>query len=99
METTRRDIENLIDDTIHSVWECKEDNCGCRVLLADGLDGAFVGLSGDGVAIYDINKCIEILMKDTAGEEDSYTTAWEHFWYNTAGAYVGEKTPIWAYVL
>jgi hypothetical protein len=99
METTRRDIENLIDDTLHSVWECEGDNCGCRVLLADGLDGAFVGLSGDGVAIYDINKCIEILMKNTEGEEDPYVTAWEHFWYNVAGAYVGEKTPIWAYVL
>lgn len=61
-------------------------------LLADGLDGAFLGVDENGGAVravYSIEECIRILSKDMSPEE-----AEEYFWYNTAGAYVGEQTPL-----
>jgi hypothetical protein len=62
-----------------------------EVLLADGLDDAFIGLtSGNIRAVYSIDKIIEILSKDMT-EDD----AWEYFHYNIESAYVGEKTPIY----
>tara|TARA_R110000744_G_scaffold10378_2_gene32446 strand:- start:176 stop:427 length:252 start_codon:yes stop_codon:yes gene_type:complete len=67
-----------------------EDN---ECLLADGYEGALIGLSegGNPVAVYDSNKCIEILVKE---DKMSYEDAMEHFYYNTVGSYVGDKTPI-----
>jgi hypothetical protein len=65
---------------------------GMSTLLADGLDGAFLGVDeNDGAvrAVYSIEECIRILSKDMTPEE-----AEEYFWYNTAGAYVGEQTPL-----
>ena len=62
------------------------------VLLADGLDEAFLGVDeNDGVvrAVYSIEECIRILSENMSPEE-----AEEYFWYNTAGAYVGEQTPL-----
>ncbi len=62
-----------------------------EVLLADGLDEAFIGLTSNNIrAVYSIDKIIEILSKDMT-EED----AWEYFHYNIECAYVGEKTPIY----
>jgi hypothetical protein len=62
-----------------------------EVLLADGLDEAFIGLtSGNIRAVYSIDKIIECLSKDMS-EED----AWEYFHYNIECAYVGEKTPLY----
>ncbi len=62
-----------------------------KVLLADGLDEAFIGLTSNNIrAVYSIDKIIEILSKDMT-EED----AWEYFHYNIECAYVGEKTPIY----
>ncbi len=62
-----------------------------EVLLADGLDEAFIGLTTDNIrAVYSIDKIIEILSKDMS-EDD----AWEYFHYNIECAYVGEKTPIY----
>jgi hypothetical protein len=62
-----------------------------EVLLLDGLDEAFIGLtSGNIRAVYNINKIIECLSKDMS-EED----AWEYFHYNIECAYVGEKTPLY----
>lgn len=64
-----------------------------KILLADGFDGAFIGIgsafSGKNVAIYDRAKCIKILEKDMSPDE-----AEEFFSYNTEGAYVGDYTPI-----
>jgi len=65
---------------------------GMSTLLADGLDGAFLGVDeNDGAvrAVYSSGECIRILSKDMSPEE-----AEEYFWYNTAGAYVGEQTPL-----
>ena len=67
-------------------------------MLADGLDGALIGIvrdrwrcNGDPIAVYDRAKCIEILAKDM---EISPEEAEEFFEYNTAGAYVGTTTPM-----
>jgi len=67
-------------------------------LLADGLEGALVGiirdrwrLNGDPIAVYDRAKCIEILAKNLG---TSLEEAEEYFEYNTAGAYVGPSTPM-----
>ena len=69
------------------VSEANED-----MLFADGLDDALVGYieraGMPSIACYDKDKCIEILAKDMTYEE-----AIEYFYFNTAGAYVGENTP------
>lgn len=60
-------------------------------LVADGFDEAIIGVESEQYRlIYSYKKCIEILMRDMS-EEDAI----EHFWYNVAGSYIGEQTPIW----
>lgn len=63
-------------------------------VLADGFDRAFVGISHDQRAVYDIDTIIDILVEDgmTAAE------ALEYFEYNIAFAYVGPQTPIYIFL-
>lgn len=68
------------------------DNLGDdEILVADGFDAAIIGVteSTEPVAVYDWDKCIEILRKDMS-EED----ALEHMSFNVTGAYVGKRTPL-----
>ena len=62
------------------------------MLFADGFDDALIGYieraGMPSIACYDKYKCIEILARDMTYEE-----AIEYFYFNTAGAYVGENTP------
>jgi hypothetical protein len=63
------------------------------ILLADGLDEAFIGIGwqfNTPLAVYDRDKCIEILESQGMTPEE----AQEYFYYNTQGAYVGEQTPV-----
>tara|TARA_R110000824_G_scaffold390651_1_gene587182 strand:+ start:290 stop:529 length:240 start_codon:yes stop_codon:yes gene_type:complete len=66
------------------------------MLLADGFEKAFVGLTipspkGNEVAVYDYMLCIDVLMKrDGMNEEDAI----DYFYFNVVGAYVGEYTPV-----
>lgn len=63
------------------------------ILLADGLDEAFIGIGwqfNTPFAVYDRDKCIEILESQGMTPEE----AQEYFYFNTQGAYVGEQTPI-----
>ena len=63
------------------------------ILKADGFDGAIIGFDEkDMKVVYSIEKCIEILCLDM-DEED----AWEHFFFNVSGSYVGERTPSFIY--
>ena len=67
-----------------------EDN----ILLADGFDAALIG-TGERcgqptLAVYDREKCIEILQ----GQGMSYDEAQEYFDFNVVGAWVGEQTTI-----
>tara|TARA_R100001082_G_scaffold73392_1_gene42162 strand:+ start:946 stop:1167 length:222 start_codon:yes stop_codon:yes gene_type:complete len=62
------------------------------MLLADGFDKAFLGTGrqfNKEIAVYDYEKCIEILAEDMG-----YEDAVEYFEYNVVGSYVGEETPI-----
>lgn len=59
-------------------------------LKADGFDEAVIGVDYHSRRlIYSIDKCIEILCRDMIIDD-----AIEHFYYNVAGSYVGDKTPI-----
>lgn len=66
-----------------------------EILTADGFDDAIIGVDINSMrVIYSVTKVIEIIMKDPdISEGDAY----EHFEFNIAGAYMGEKTPIWCY--
>ena len=63
------------------------------VVLCDDMEEAFIGLgeqfSNPPIAVYDREKCIEILAKDMTYEE-----AIEYFEFNIIGAWVGEQTPM-----
>lgn len=62
-----------------------------QALFADGFDEALVGIDMSSyVAVYDIEKCIDVLMQDTGMTPEESK---EYFEYNTLGAYVGEYTP------
>ena len=65
-------------------------------LLADGLEAALVGYTVNHhhphVAVYDIEKCVQVLVdRDgmTAEEADEFLS------FNTLGAYVGENGPLY----
>ena len=65
-----------------------------ELLLADGLEQAFVGLVVrfnvlDPIACYDYDKVIAGYMEDGMTEEDAI----DYFEYNVIGAWVGERTP------
>lgn len=61
-------------------------------LFVDGFEDAILGVDLTSFrVIYSISKCKEILVKD--GFEPF--EAEEYLFFNTIGAYVGEKTPIW----
>jgi hypothetical protein len=67
-----------------------------EALLADGLEDAFIGYTVNHhhshVAVYDIDKCIEVLVtRDGMTHEE----ADEYLSFNTLGAFVGENGPIY----
>jgi len=69
------------------------------LLTADGFDDALIGIGErinlDSVAVYDVDKCIDILMsRDGMSREEAV----EFFDFNVRGSWVGEKTPIWVYM-
>ena len=61
--------------------------------LMDGFDDALIGVvsqfSNGPLALYDRNKCIDVLMAEGLTESQ----AEEHFSFNCEGAWVGETTP------
>ena len=64
---------------------------GEELLIADGFNDAVIGIDYSSKRlIYSIKACVEILCRDMS-EEDAV----EYFFFNVAGAYVGERTPIW----
>ncbi len=64
-----------------------EEEC----LTADGFESALVGCTygPDVVAVYDINKMIEVLVEEGMDSDEAI----EFLDYNVVSAYVGEKTP------
>ena len=74
-----------------------------KPLLADGFDDAFIGYAlnhktGNMVAVYDSELCIEILMDREKiiddFEEKTLEDAQEYFEFNVLSAYMGEGTPL-----
>jgi hypothetical protein len=71
-------------------------------LQADGFEEAIIGVERESMRlVYSVEKCIEIRMKDYGDDveegDDPRTMAIEDLEFNTFGAYMGEKTPIWAH--
>ena len=67
-----------------------------EALLADGFSEALIGMGTRftyDVAVYDYEKCIEILERDMSRED-----AEEYFDFNVSGAYVGDNTPVFVTV-
>lgn len=63
-----------------------------EILKADGFDDAVIGVEELTMRlIYSVRKCIEILVLGGMSVEEAI----EYFDFNTRGAYVGKKTPIW----
>lgn len=80
-------IRSEIDDILESRGE--------SVLLADGFDDAFIGVSQrinePLLAVYSYDKMVEVLVvRDGMTEEE----ACEYIDFNVVGAWVGEQTPI-----
>jgi hypothetical protein len=78
-------------------------------LVCDGFDEAIIGMAErinlGPVVAYDVDKIIEILMKDMEVEPDDLEEglteedvkremAYEYFYFNVQGAWMGEFTPI-----
>ena len=76
-------------DKEHLMEILEEEEC----LTADGFDDALVGCTygANVIAVYDINKMVEILMEEGTDYEDAV----EFLDYNVVGAYLGEKTPLY----
>ena len=78
-------LKKLIDEWVDERHPDQE------ILLADGFEEAFVGVAyqfDKPVAVFDREKCINILARDMSLEE-----AEEYFQFNVEGAYVGPNTP------
>lgn len=62
-----------------------------QFLKADGFDEAVIGVDLKTMRlIYSVSKCLDILMESMTLED-----AWDYFYFNMEGSYVGESTPIW----
>ena len=71
-------------------------NVRAEILLADGLEGALIGLgrrcSQPDIAVYSIPLAMAVLVtRDGMREEE----AREYLEFNSIGAWVGPATPIW----
>jgi hypothetical protein len=85
---TKEELTKIVEESLG------EDE---NILLADGFEDAFIGIGrqfNTPFAIYDREKCIDILMEDMSNEE-----AEEYFEFNVQGAYVGENTPVFVEML
>jgi hypothetical protein len=80
---TKVEIESSLEDT--------ED----EIMLADGFEDAYLGIGRQFTrvpfAVYDRNKCIDILLKRDGMTEEE---AEEYFQFNVEGAWVGDNTPV-----
>ncbi len=88
--TTRERISDFVEATYSDYSN--------KILLADGFDEAFLGIAenseGNPVAVYSIEKCLDILAEQFKDEEDAMSDAIDYFEFNVKGSYVGEFTPM-----
>ena len=77
-----------------------DDDDTNRPLAAVGFEKALLGYAwlkqfgGACIAVYDRNKCIDILIERDGMD---YEEAVEFFDFNVDGAYVGDHTPVFVY--
>jgi len=68
------------------------------MLQADGFKEAILGIGvrcgQDDILVYDVDKCIEILMQK---DNMTFEEASEYLEFNVVGAWLGKGTPIWLY--
>ena len=65
---------------------------GEELLQADGLDDAIIGIDEMSMRlVYSVSRVLDILVAGGMDLEE----AREYYEFNIAGAWVGEKTPIW----
>lgn len=73
---------------------------GSEAMFADGFDEALIGIcerfGNPPVALYDQDKCLEILMKKN---ECTLEEAFEYLSFNVLQAYVGDCTPAFAVIV
>lgn len=88
---TREDVES---------WLEERGFIDEQILLADGLDTAFIGVAisrdGEYVAVYSIDRCIEGMVERDGMSEDE---AHEFFDFNILGSHVGPKTPMFLHLM
>lgn len=69
-----------------------------EALMADGFEAAIIGVgercSQPAIVVYDAEACVEILMQRDGMD---YEGALEFFTFNTLGAWVGERTPLFVW--
>jgi hypothetical protein len=90
----RRAAEDMSPSPEEVMEALTEGEC----LLADGYEAALIGYVQQFnrvLAVYDWDKCIQILMSQGMSWED----AQEFFEFNTLGAWMGEATPVFAKLL
>jgi hypothetical protein len=82
--------------TKHDDFRARLGELNPEALLADGLDDALIGFASrcgmESVAVYDREKCIEVLMRD---QDFTYEGAAEWMDFNVEGAYLGSGTPMY----
>jgi len=68
------------------------------MIQADGFKDALVGIGvrcgQDDILVYDVDKCVEILMEK---DNMSFEEATEYLEFNAIGAWAGNQTPVWLY--
>ena len=69
--------------------------CNPDALFLDGFDDALIGIGRRtgtlDVAVYDYNKCVNVMIERDGSSHDD---AVDYMEYNVTGAYVGENGPI-----
>ena len=99
MSKTKNSIRQKINNFIEVAYSDYSD----KILLADGFDNAFIGIAenseGNPVAVYSVDKCLDILAEQFKDEEDAVGDAIDYFEFNVRGSYVGEFTPMFVNTL
>lgn len=89
-ELRLRAAQNYSADIESAIEDLPEDNA---VLLADGLESAFIGIGyqfNTPIAVYSRNRVLKHFENEGMSPEDAI----EYYEFNVAGSYVGESTPI-----
>ena len=63
-------------------------------ILLEGLNKAIIGSSTKDRVVYSVEKVLKVLM---GRHKISKTEAYEYFYHNIEGAYLGEYTPIFMF--